>query len=179
MIEELRPYLVRRRERVKPKLAEFLGWLGRQKIHAGQGLRVHQTDAGTVISASPAPGFIGALRVSLIGKKFIRISPGFVNGQSPTIDGRALTESPAPQLAAGKEDKYWVFVEVKVQEKTERIDAENPEAIIMVADSQKETKDKLTGRHPVALIEGGRVYQLSYFSLNHAYRGEKHFFVPA
>jgi hypothetical protein len=178
MIDELRPYLARRRERVKPKLGAFLDWLGRQKIRAGQGLRVHQTEAGTVISASPPPGFIGAFRVSL-SDKFIRVGPGFVNGIVPTIDGAAITDSPAPRLSALTDGKYWIFVEVRVDEVKERIDEEDPSAITIVADSKKNTQNELVGRHPIALVQKSRLYQLSYFSLNHAYRRGKHFFVPA
>jgi hypothetical protein len=46
------------------------------------------------------------------------------------------------------------------------------------------TDDKFKGRHPVAMIlklEDGSygARQISYFSLRHAYRGGRHFFVPA
>jgi hypothetical protein len=178
MIEELRPYLARRRERVKPKLGAFLEWLGRQKISAGQGLRVHQTDAGTVISASPPPGFIGAFRVS-IGERFIRVGAGFVNGVTPTIEGTPITDAPAPRLLALREDKYWVFVQVKLDPETKRINEDDPEAVTIVADAQKTTGEELVGRHPIALVLESRLFQLSYFSLRHAYRNGRHFFVPA
>jgi hypothetical protein len=178
MIEELRPYLVRRRERVKPKLGAFLGWLSRQKILAGPGLRVHQTDTGTVISASPPPGFIGAFRASL-GDRFITVGPGFVNGVTPTIEGARLTDSPPPRLQALRQDKYWVLIQVKIDGESKRIDEDDDGAVTIVADTKKTSGDELVGRHPIALVLRGRIYQLSYFSLRHAYRERRHFFVPA
>jgi hypothetical protein len=178
MIQELRPYLSRRRERVKPKLAAFLGWLDRQRIHAGPGLLVQQTENGTVISATPPPGFVGAFRVDYSGQ-FAKVGVGFVNGVVPTIEKKKLTDSPAPRLPVRRKEKFWIFVEVTVDVKTERINPEDPEAVVIVENDKKTSSDKLKGRHPIALVQGQRVYQLAYFSLNHAYVNGRHFFVPA
>jgi hypothetical protein len=169
MIEELRPFLARSRQRVKPKLAVFLEWLKTQQIEAGKGIYINRTNAGTSISlAQPRQFFLGDFHVS-DAQGGVRVSPGFVNGIRPE-NNDSVIETPG--------GKFWVFVEVTVTEKG-TIDPENKSAVMLLCDTEKTTKDKLVGRHPIAFVETPQIYQLSYFSLNHAYIDNRHLFVPA
>jgi hypothetical protein len=170
MIEELRPFLGKSRERVKPRIAGFLSWLRSQQIQAGRGIRIHRTDVGTSISlAAPFPSFIGAFYANLNSSK-VRVGPGFVNGIMPSnIDD---------EFPVNLKKKTYVFVEVKLTD-GEKFDATAEDTVTIVLDTEKATGDKLRGRHPVAVVDRGRIWQLSYFSFNHSYRAPRHFFVPA
>lgn len=74
--------------------------------------------------------------------------------------------------------KTYVFIEVKLTDE-EKFDEAAEDTVTIVVDTEKSTGNKLRGRHPVALVYKGRMWQLSYFSLNHSYRAPRHFFVPA
>jgi hypothetical protein len=184
MIEELRPFVARRRERVKPKLAGFLSWLRSQRIVGGKGVEVFQTESGTIVSAAMRPqSFIGAFRVTKIGRK-VRVGVGFVNGIMPTIDGKKLEEKPTLEIPKKPpKEPLFVFLQVKINEKSERIDPEDKEAVTVGIGTKKEMAKKNTGYHPIAVFysleSGSKLYQLAYFSYNHAYRRDRHFFVPA
>jgi len=185
MIEELRPFVARRRERVKPKLAGFLSWLRSQRITGSRGITVFQTEEGTVISASARPqSFVGAFKVTRVGRA-IRVGLGFVNGRLPTIEGKPLDEGPTLELPKKLPDDkpFFVFLQVKVDEKSERIDPKDKEAITIGVGTKEDAAEKDTGYHPIAVfypLEGGsKLFQLAYFSYNHAYRKGRHFFVPA
>lgn len=170
MIEELRPFLAQSRQRVKPRLAGFISWLQAQQIQAGRGIRIHRTNVGTAISLStPFPSFIGAFYANL-NDGVVTVGPGFVNGIMPSNIEEKFTVNPAK--------KTYVMVEVKLDD-NEKFDPESKDTVTIVVDTTKATNDKFRGRHPVALIDKGRIWQLSYFSLNHSYRAPRHFFVPA
>ena len=170
MIEELRPFLAQSRQRVKPRLAGFLSWLQAQQIQPGRGIRIHRTNVGTSISlAAPFPSFIGAFYANLNGNS-VKVAPGFVNGIMPSnID---------EEFSVDLSKKTYVFVEVKLTDE-EKFDAAAEDTVTIVVEDKKATGNKLRGRHPVALVYQGRIWQLSYFSLNHSYREPRHFFVPA
>jgi hypothetical protein len=185
MIEELRPFVARRRERVKPKLAGFLSWLRAQRITGGRGVTVFQTEEGTVVSASArARSFLGAFKVTKVGRA-IRVGVGFVNGRIPTIDGKPLDEGPTLELPKTLPDDKPLFVvlQVKVDERLGRIDSEDKEAVTIGVGTKEDASKKDTGYHPIAVfypLQGGsKLFQLAYFSYNHAYRRGRHFFVPA
>jgi hypothetical protein len=170
MIEELRPFLAQSRQRVKPRLAGFLSWLQAQQIEAGRGIRIHRTNVGTAISlAAQFPSFIGAFYANLNGNT-VRVGPGFVNGVMPS--------NIEDEFPVDLKEKTYVFVEVKLTEE-EKFDATAKDTVTIVVDTEKSTGDKLRGRHPVAVVDRGRIWQLSYFSFNHSYRAPRHFFVPA
>lgn len=167
MLEELRPFLGQSRQRVKPRLAGFLAWLQAQQIQGGPGIRIHRTNVGTSISlAEPFPSFIGAFYCSL-NDNLIRVGPGFVNGVMPVnIDEKFPVEI---------SEKTYVMVQVRLDENKRFA----PEGVTIEVGTKKYSEGKLLGRHPVALVYQGRIWQLSYFSLNHIYREPRHFFVPA
>lgn len=170
MIEELRPFLAQSRQRVKPRLAGFLSWLQAQQIEAGRGIRIHRTNSGTSISlAAPFPSFIGAFYANLNGS-LVTVGPGFVNDVLPSN----IEEEFSVDLG----EKTYVMVEVKLND-NEKFDATDEKTVNIVVDTKKTTDNILHGRHPVALVYQGRIWQLSYFSLNHSYRKPRHFFVPA
>jgi hypothetical protein len=186
MIEELRPFVARRRERVKPKLAGFLSWLRSQRITGGRGITVFQTEEGTVVSASArSQSFVGAFKVTTKVGRAIRVGVGFVNGRLPTIDGKPLDQGPALQLPKTPPDDkpLFVFLQVKVDEKSGRINPEDKEAVTIGVGTKEDASKKDTGYHPIAVfypLEGGsKLFQLAFFSYNHAYRRGRHFFVPA
>lgn len=170
MIEQLRPFLAQSRQRVKPRLAGFLSWLQAQQIQAGRGIRIHRTNVGTSISlAAPFPSFIGAFYANL-NNQVVTVGPGFVNGVRPSnIDDKLFVDL---------EEKTYVMVQVELDD-SEKFNPASDKTVTIVADTKKETGNKLIGRHPVALVYQGRIWQLSYFSLNHSYRAPRHFFVPA
>ena len=177
MIEELRPFLAQRRQRVKPRLAGFLTWLQAQQIHAGRGIRIHRTGLGTSISlASPFPSFIGAFYANL-NNKVVTVGPGFVNGIMPSNLDEKFTINP--------KEKTYVMVQVKLGQ-NEKFDPEMEDAVTIAVGATKaapstdeDGNESSIGRHPVALVYQGRIWQLSYFSFNHSYRKPRHFFVPA
>ena len=185
MIEELRPFTTRRRERVKPKLAGFLGWLRSQRITGGRGIRVYETEAGASISVDKTARqfFIGAFNVTNLGQGRVQIGVGFVNGLVPVIDGSPLSERPELKIPkVSGPDPAYILLKVEVDKETERI-KEDKEAVSIVAESKKPPMTDVIGYHPIAAIHNiagtERIYQLAYFSYNHAYKNGKHFFVPA
>lgn len=184
MIEELRVFTARRRERVKPKLAGFLSWLRSQRITGGRGVTVFQTEEGTVVSATMrAQSFIGAFRVFRAGAG-VRVGIGFVNGILPRIEGVPLDEGPIlPVPKKMPETPFFVFLKVTIVEDTGRIDPQDDSAVTIVAGTKEDASEENTGYHPIAVFypleEGSKLFQLAYFSYNHAYRNGRHFFVPA
>jgi hypothetical protein len=186
MIEELRPLTARSRQRVKPRLAKLLEWLRAQRIVGGPGVQVLQTEEGTVISASATrSSFVGAFRVSRSDRS-VRVGLGFVNGVVPTINGKTLDQKPLLALPKKLPDDepFFVFLQVKINEDSQRIDAEDKSAVTIGVGTKADAAEKGTGYHPIAVfypVEGGdpKLYQLAYFSYNHAYRNGRHFFVPA
>jgi hypothetical protein len=183
MIEELRPFTARSRQRVKPRLAKLLEWLRSQRIVGGVGVKVLQTDQGTVISSSLRPSFVGAFAVTKLDRA-VRVGLGFVNGIIPTINGAPLSD--APQLSIPKAESrepLYIMLSVEVDKDSGRLDESNKEAVKIVAQASKVAPNKETGLHPIAVFyptkTGTRLYQLAYFSYNHAFRDGRHFFVPA
>jgi len=184
MIEELRPFTARRRERVKPKLSGFLSWLRGQRIVGGRGIRVYETEAGTSISVDRTARqfFIGAFNITDLGNGTAQVGVGFVNGRTPVIGGAPLADRPLLKLPKAKQDPVFILLKVEVDKKSQRI-KDGDDAISIVAESKKPPMTDEIGYHPIATIlnVGGteRIYQLAYFSYNHAYKNGKHFFVPA
>jgi hypothetical protein len=191
MIDELERLAARRGQRVKPRLKSFLAWLKAHRIESGQGIRIRRTINGTIVSANiPNPVFLGAFTVSLVEGGQFSVARGFVNGIEPKINGVPITgqdEKPRPTLKVpqsfDQSGRAWALVEVKINEKTLRIDQEDPESVVIKADKSLASGDRLVGRHPIAMFvqaDGGQIikYQLSYFSLRHAFN-KRHFFVPA
>lgn len=190
MVRELERLIARPGQRVKPRVGKLLSWLRSQEISAGRGIRLVRTENGTIIRAAiPNKAFVGAFYVTPVNDKELIVGTGYVNGIEPTIDGQKITggKSGPPTLAMPSEfedNRAWVYVEVKINEDTKRIDAKDPEAVTMKTDKSAATGDKLKGRHPVAMIiklQDGSLgaRQISYFSLRHAFRDNRHFFVPA
>lgn len=190
MIKELEALIARRGQRIKPRVAKFLNWLKGQQLSAGSGIRLIKSENGTIIKAAvPTQAFVGAFYVTPVDENELIVGAGYVNGIEPTIDkvkisgdGEAPPKLPMP--TEFKDDRAWVYVEVRVDAETERIDAEDPEAVKMVTGVTSVTDDKFTGRHPVAMLvklKNGSIgsKQISYFSLRHAFKGSRHFFVPA
>ncbi len=190
MIKELEALVARRGQRIKPRVAKFLQWLKGQQLSAGRGIRLIKSDNGTIIKAAvPKQAFIGAFYVTPVSDNKLIVGRGYVNGIEPTIFGVKISgddEAPPklPMPTEFKESRAWVYVEVMIDEKTERIDEEDPEAVKMVTGLTSVTGNKFTGRHPVAMLvklKDGSIgaRQISYFSLRHAFKGNRHFFVPA
>jgi hypothetical protein len=190
MVSELERLIARPGQRVKPRLSKLLTWLHRQELTAGRGIRLVRSENGTIIRAAiPNKAFVGAFYVTPVNEKELIVSGGYVNGIEPTIGGQKISggKSGPPTLEMPSEfedNRAWVYVEVKINEETERIDAEDPESVVMTTGKSAATDDKLKGRHPVAMIlklEDGSygARQISYFSLRHAYRDKRHFFVAA
>jgi hypothetical protein len=190
MVNELERLLARPGQRVKPRLSKLLSWLQRQELTAGRGIRLVRSENGTIIRAAlPNKAFVGAFYVTPVSESELIVGPGYVNGIEPTIDGRKISgdQSGPPTLSLPTEftdNRAWVYVEVKINQESERIDAEDPEAVVISTGTSVVTGDKFKGRHPVAMIlkladgsYGAR--QISYFSLRHAFRDGRHFFVPA
>jgi hypothetical protein len=183
MIEELRPLTARSRQRVKPRLAKLLEWLRSQRIVGGVGVKVLQTDQGTFISSSLKPSFVGAFRVTGASQS-VRVGVGFVNGIMPTINNKPLSEGPELEIpkASGQQPLY-IMLSVEVEKDSGRINEKNKEAVKIVASTSKAAPKPQIGLHPIAVFyplqEGPKLYQLAYFSYNHAFRNDRHFFVPA
>lgn len=119
--------------------------------------------------ASPFPSFIGSFYANL-NNNVVTVGPGFVNGIMPSNADEEFT--------VDLEKKTYVMVQVKLDE-NEKFDPEAEDVVTIVANTSKEPPEDLIGLHPVALVYQGRIWQLSYFSLNHSYRKPRHFFVPA
>lgn len=190
MVSELERLIARPGQRVKPRLSKLLTWLQRQELTAGRGIRLVRSENGTIIRAAiPNKAFVGAFYVTPVNENDLIVSVGYVNGIEPTIGGAKISGSKSgpPTLSMPSEfedNRAWVYVEVKINQESERIDAEDPESVIMTTGQSAATDDKFKGRHPVAMIlklEDGSygARQISYFSLRHTYRGGRHFFVPA
>ena len=204
MIEELERLTARTGQRIKPTLKSFLAWLRSQRIEAGPGIRILRTAAGTCVSANvPSPTFLGDFTVSLTEEGRFYVARGFVNGIEPKINGIPITgdkDNERPSLKLPKEfdksGRAWALVQVTLNKQTERIDEKARDSVVVVADKTtsspalirrgaKRTADApLVGRHPIAMFlkgEDGRIltYQLSFFSLRHAFAKKRHFFVPA
>ena len=190
MISELEKLIARPGQRVKPRLSRLLSWLQRQELTAGRGIRLVRSENGTIIRAAlPNKAFVGAFYVTPVNDNELIVGAGYVNGIEPTIDGRKISGDqsgpPTLQMPTEFEDnRAWVYVEVKINQESERLDPEDPESVIVTADKSAATGDKFKGRHPVAMIlkladgsYGAR--QISYFSLRHAFRDGRHFFIPA
>jgi len=190
MVNELERLLARPGQRVKPRLKKLLTWLRKQELTAGRGIKLVQSENGTIISARvPNKAFVGAFYVTPVNGNELIVGPGYVNGIEPTIKGQKISgaDSAQPTLSMPSEfedNRAWVYVEVKLNEETERIDPQDPEAVTIIADSKAATGEKFKGRHPIAMLlklKDGSVgaRQISYFSLRHAFRDGRHFFVPA
>ncbi len=191
MVKELEELLARPGQRIKPRLAKFLPWLKSQQLAAGRGIRLIKSETGTIIKAAVATQtFVGAFYVTPVNDNELIVGAGYVNGIEPTIDGVKIGgkagDSPPtlPMPSEFKDGRAWVYVEVTVNEATKRIDEKNPEAVIMVTGGTAATDDKFKGRHPVAMLiklKNGSIgaRQISYFSLRHAFRDKRHFFIPA
>jgi len=191
MIDELERLTARRGQRVKPRLKSFIAWLKAHRIESGRGIRIRRTINGTIVSANiPNPVFLGAFTVSLVDGGQFSVARGFVNGIEPKINGVPITgegEKPRPTLKVpqsfDKNGRAWALIEVKINKNSLRIDPEDPESVVIKADKSLTSSDRLVGRHPIAMfvqVGSGQVikYQLSYFSLRHAFNN-RHFFVPA
>lgn len=190
MVKELERLLARPGHRVKPRVGKFLTWLHGQELSAGRGIRLVRTENGTIIRAAiPNKAFVGAFYVTPVNNNELIVGVGYVNGIEPTIGGAKISggKSLPPTLAMPSEfedNRAWVYVEVKINEESERIDPDDPESVTMTTGKSATTDDKLKGRHPVAMVlklEDGSIgaRQISYFSLRHAFRNNRHFFVPA
>jgi hypothetical protein len=190
MVSELERLLARPGRRVKPRLSKLLTWLHRQELTAGRGIRLVRSENGTIIRAAiPNKAFVGAFYVTPVNEKELIVAAGYVNGIEPTIDEVKISGSKSgpPTLAMPSEfedNRAWVYVEVKINQESERIDPEDPESVIVTTGTSAATNDRFKGRHPVAMIlklEDGSygARQISYFSLRHAFRDGRHFFVPA
>lgn len=174
MIRELKPLLATSRQRIKPKLAKFLKWIDSQKIEGGPGINIYRTDLGTIISSSlRSTTFIGQFKVTYANGT-AKVETGFVNGIRPGNNDERLKMTNARRT--------WILVEVTVNENG-KIEGDKKKksdnGIKIVADEKKESGEAKIGRHPIAVIDNEKLYQLSYFSLNHSYTKGRHFFVPA
>jgi hypothetical protein len=184
MIEELRPFVARRRERVKPRLGGFLGWIAKQRLVGGPGIRVLETNDGTSISLDRKARqfFIGAFNCALVDETTATVGPGFVNGRMPTIAGQPLSDRPELTVPRPQKDPIFIMLKVTVDEATQRL-ADGDDAVTVVAEAKKPVNTRESGYHPIAVIyqQGGdtRLYQIAYFSYNHAWKDGKHFFVTA
>lgn len=190
MVSDLERLLARPGQRVKPRLSKLLTWLRRQELTAGRGIRMVRSENGTIIRAAiPNKAFVGAFYVTPVNDNELIVGAGYVNGIEPTINGAKISGGTfgPPTMAMPSDfenNRAWVYVEVKINQNSERIDPEDSESVIMTAGKSAATDDKFKGRHPVAMIlklEDGSygARQISYFSLRHAFRGNRHFFVPA
>jgi hypothetical protein len=184
MIEELRPFLARRRERVKPRLGGFLSWIAKQRLVGGPGIRVLETNDGTSISLDRKARqfFIGAFNCTLVDEVTATVGPGFVNGRMPTIGGQPLSDRPELTVPKAQKDPILIMLKVEVDEETTRL-AEGDDAVTIIAEAKRPANTRTLGHHPIAVIyrQGNdtRLYQLAYFSYNHAWKDGRHFFIPA
>ena len=192
MIAELERLIARPGQLVKPRLREFLGWIKRQQIEAGYGIRLKKTSQGTMIEAAvPSPAFVGAFCVSPAPNSSCYVSRGFVNGIEPTINGIRVggePQKPRPSIKVPNEfdenGRAYIYLEATVGDDG-RIDPTNPASVIVGAGKSLASGDKLKGRHAIAMLRETSkttppiLYQVAYFSYRHAFNGKKHFFVVA
>lgn len=181
MINELKPLLAVSRQRVKPKLAKFLQWIESQRIEGGPGIKILRTEMGTIISSSlRSTSFIGAFKVTYANGS-AKVDTGFVNGIQPANNDDRIT--------INTKKRTWILVEVNVNDKGKieaekdadgkKINNDGDNGIRLLSAETTKSGKSTKGWHPLAMIESEKVYQLSYFSLNHSYFNGRHFFVPA
>lgn len=83
---------------------ELLAYVRSLELRGGPGIRVQRSMVGTTVSATeravsakPSPPYVPPFMCSLVGTK-ISVSPGYVNGQVPTVNGVALDAVVPPTL---------------------------------------------------------------------------------
>lgn len=66
-------------------------------LYGGEDMRINKTPHGTLINAKHIGGFLHPWRV-LVSTQAASIYPGLINGQTPTINGRPMTDRTPPPL---------------------------------------------------------------------------------
>lgn len=164
-------------------------------LYGGDNMRVTKTPHGTLIHAKHVGGFLHPWRVLASNTK-ISVYPGLINGRTPTINDKPMTDRVPPPLLELSKDSFnkglgWVALELETdKDKNDKSETPNMYATIktakvvqcqMIASSEKLTDNPFfyfgypgigdfKVRYPLARLQlvgdGVNVYQVAMFNLN-------------